>query len=63
MDTPPVIAHHIADFPTILRLVSSGVAAALVPDLATARVPDGVDVLDLKHPQHRVTERLHRRGR
>ncbi len=60
MSAPPVVAHQLADFPTVLRLVANGTAAALVPDLALVREPTGVDIYELKFPQHRVIDLLYR---
>lgn len=60
MPTSPLIAHRIADFPTVLRMVAAGAGAALVPDLGLVRVPDGVDLVELEQPQHRVIELLSR---
>lgn len=60
MPEPPVIAHRISDFPTVLRMVAAGAGAALVPDLGLMRVPDGVDHFTLAQPQHRVIELLSR---
>lgn len=62
MPAPPVIAHRIADFPTVLRMVAAGAGAALVPDLGLVRVAEGVDLFELAHPQHRVIELLSRRS-
>lgn len=60
MSAPPVIAHRMSDFPTVLRLVAAGAGASLVPDLGLMTPPEGVDIFDLKHPQHRVIELLSR---
>ena len=60
MSTPPTVAHHIADLPTILRLVATGVAVALVPDLGLTDPPPGIDIVDLEPAQHRVIDVVYR---
>lgn len=43
----PRIRHHADDFVTILALVAAGQGVALVPQLAAAQTPSGVDLIPL----------------
>jgi DNA-binding transcriptional LysR family regulator len=43
----PRVRHHADDFVTVLALVAAGHGVALVPELAAAQPPDGVDLIPL----------------
>ncbi|GIJ48386.1 LysR family transcriptional regulator [Virgisporangium aliadipatigenens] len=56
----PRARHHVDDFDAVLALVAAGQGVALVPELATATLPDGVRLLDA--PTRRRTRIGYRRG-
>ncbi len=56
----PDIAHSLADYPVVLRMVGAGVGVALVPDLGLRHVPDGVALVDLEEPECRTVEWAYR---
>lgn len=56
----PRVRHHVDDFTAVLTLVAAGQGVALVPQLGTGRLPDGVRLLPL--PARRRTRIAYRRG-
>ncbi|MEO3783935.1 LysR family transcriptional regulator [Actinocorallia sp. B10E7] len=56
----PRIRHHVDDFTAVLTLVAAGQGVALVPQLGTGRLPDGVRLVPL--PTRRRTKIAYRRG-
>lgn len=56
----PRIRHHVDDFAAVLTLVAAGQGVALVPELGTGRLPDGVRLLPLA--TRRRTRIAYRRG-
>lgn len=58
----PSVAHRIADYPTVLRMIGAEAGVSLIPDLGLQRLPDDVLVLDLVEPRHRTIELLYRRS-
>jgi DNA-binding transcriptional LysR family regulator len=56
----PQIRHHADDFAAVLALVAAGQGVSVVPQLATANAPAGVELLPL--PAHRRTRVTYRSG-
>ncbi len=55
--------HSCLEFPAALALVGGGLAAALVPDIALAAVPEGVRIVDVEGLGARRISAVYRTGR
>lgn len=57
----PDVVHELDDYTTSILMVEAGAGASLIPDLGLhGHIPDGVEILQLQEPFHRVVDLVHR---